>query len=328
MDVLSLFYASSMDSITAYQFGLRNSSNLIEDEESRRHFLDDLYQPRKIYAYFGQELPNLSRWLKVVGIRLVPQWVDAANDEIESWCKEMCSAATEEIKRRKAGGTWEANVEDEPVVVGALLKGIEKEEKKDASVLRERIQKSKELMVCTEMLDHLAAGHETSGITLSYMTYHLSKDLELQKELRRELLTLDPPIIYGKGEIPDRLPDPKQVDGLPLLHAIMMETLRLNAAIPGSTPRMTPYPFANLAGYQIPGGVRVSSSAWSLHRNSEVFPDPERWDHRRWLLDERGEKDRRRREMDKWYWAFSSGGRMCLGNNFAIMRMSHTSLHS
>lgn len=328
VDVLSLFYSSSMDAITGYQFGLRNSSNMIEDEKARRHFLNNLYQPRKVYAYFGQELPKLSRWLKVVGIRLVPKWVDAANDEIEAWCKGMCSAATEDVERRKAGGIEEAKVEDEPVVVGALLKGIEKEEKKDASVLEERIRTNKELMVCTEMLDHLAAGHETSGITLSYMAYHLSKDLELQKELRQELLTLDPPIVYGKGAVQYRLPDPKQIDGLPLLHAIMMETLRLNAAIPGSTPRVTPYPSSNLAGYQIPGGVRVSSSAWSLHRNSEVFPDPDRWDHRRWLLDESGEKDQRRREMDKWYWAFSSGGRMCLGNNFAIMRKSQTSLDS
>lgn len=326
VDVLSLFYASSMDAITGYQFGLRNSSNMIEDEKARRHFLDDLYQPRKLYAYFGQELPRLSSWLKVVGIRLVPKWVNAANDEIEAWCKGMCSAATEEVERRKAGGIEEAKVEDEPVVVGAILKGIEKEEKRDDSVLKERIKTNKELMVCTEMLDHLAAGHETSGITLSYMAYHLSKDLEVQKELRTELLTLDPPILYGKGESRNRLPNPKQIDGLPLLHAIMMETLRLNAAIPGSAPRVTPYPSANLAGYQIPGGVRVSSSAWSLHRNSEVFPDADRWDHRRWLLAESGERNQRRREMDKWYWAFSSGGRMCLGNNFAIMRKSQTSL--
>lgn len=39
-------------------------------------------------------------------------------------------------------------------------------------------------------------------------------------------------------------------------------------------------------------------------------------------MDESGEKSEGRREMDKWYWAFSSGGRMCLGNNFAVMRKS------
>lgn len=322
LDVLSLFYASSMDAITAYQFGLRNSSNMIQDEKFRKHFLDDLYQPRKVYAYFGQEIPRLKRWLEKVGIRLVPKWVDAANEEIEGWCQGMCRAAIFEVEGKKAGFDDERRVEDEPVVVAALLKGIEKEEKKENSVLEERIRRSRELMVCTEMLDHLAAGHETSGITLTYMAYHLSKDLGLQKELRKELRTLDLPILY-RGEtigLPDRLPDPKQIDCLPLLHAIMMETLRLNAAIPGSTPRVTPYPSCNLAGYQIPDGVRVSSSAWCLHRNAEVFPNPERWDHTRWLLDESGEKSQARREMDKWYWAFSSGGRMCLGNNFAIMR--------
>ena len=108
------------------------------------------------------------------------------------------------------------------------------------------------------------------------------------------------------------LPDPKDVDALPMLHAIVMETLRLHAAIPGGQPRVTPAnttlgpPGAEVHG--IPSGVRVVSYAHSLHRNPQVFPEPEIWRPERWLDAEGhisidGEKAR-------WFWAFGSGGRM------------------
>ena len=44
-----------------------------------------------------------------------------------------------------------------------------------------------------------------------------------------------------------------------------------------------------------------------------MFPEPEKWLPERW--DAEGEK---REEMKRWFWAFSSGGRMCLGNHFAL----------
>ena len=322
-DVLSLFYASSMDAITAYQFGIDKSSNFIQEEEERRHFLDDLYQPRKQYAFYGQELPRLTKWLKMLGIRLVPGWVDAANQEIEEWCRGMCDAVIASSPSwSTADQMAEGMPENTPVVAGALMRGIAKEEQKDGSVLAERIEKWKEGMVYSEMLDHLAAGHETSGITLSYICYHLSRDIDLQHRLRQELLTLDPQIRYT-GKEPEEgkeLPDPKQIDALPLLNAVMMETLRLNAAIPGSTPRMTPKDGCQLVGHYIPGGVRVSSAAWALHRNEQVFPDSENWDWTRWVKG--GEEERRERE--RWFWAFSSGSRMCIGNNFAVLRKSES----
>jgi len=319
MDVLELWYALSMDSITAYQFGLANSTNFLGDVAFRKHFLE-LYQSRKRYTYFSQELPRTTKFLESIGIHLVPKWVDYANQEIEDWSRSMCTAATASINNTCS---YFDNPGDEPVVVGAMLKGIEKEGHKEQSVLSQRIAENKELMVATEMLDNLAAGHETSGITLTYATWHLSQDSALQKALRTELLTLDHPLVYSSEQIVPGsplpgIPTPKQLDSLPLLHAVLMETLRLNAAIPGSSPRVTPQPSCNLVGYTLPGGIRVSSSAWTLHRNASVYDRPEEWDYTRWLDD--GKPEEARRDRDKWFWAFSSGGRMCVGNNFAMLR--------
>jgi hypothetical protein len=54
-----------------------------------------------------------------------------------------------------------------------------------------------------------------------------------------------------------------------------------------------------------------------LHRNGAVFADPEAWEPSRWL---RAADDPQLREMNRWFWAFGSGGRMCVGSNLALYR--------
>jgi cytochrome P450 len=339
IDVHDLWNATTMDFITAYQFGISNSSNFLKNVAYRQHWLE-LYQSRKKYTFFPQELPRLTKFMHALGIRLFPQWVDYANQELEASCARMCKTATEFIATKES---FTESPADEPVVLSALLAGITKEKmlKGSDSVLKDTILKEPELSVASEMIDHLAAGHETSAIAMTYLTWHLSRDIRLQDALRAELLTLDPPIKYPPppSSTTDALPLPSSghLGALPLLHAILMETLRVEAPIPGAQPRMTPAPSCNLAGYEIPGGVRVCASAFSLHRNIKVFPYPDTWDHTRWLDGSKeggdgrqGDKkvDEARKERDRWFWAFSSGGRMCVGSNFAMHGTYNSSIMS
>jgi cytochrome P450 len=307
VDVHDLWMATTMDFVNAYIFGLRSGSNFLQDEKYRHHWLS-LYHSRRTYTFFAQELPRLTAFFRYLGVRLVPKWVDDANQEIEAWCADMCMKATKVIR----SGESVKNV-DEPIVVRALLQGIERERssKGQDSLLAATTLANEDLSMASEMLDHSAAGHETSGITLTYLTYYLSQDLKLQHELRAELLTLDPPVVYNSITGNLQLPDSSNLDKLPILHAVLMETLRLKAAIPGGQPRMSPQQGTTLGGYQIPGGIRIAAQAFSLHRNPEVYPSPEIWDHTRWLKAD--DKSR-----DRWFWAFSSGGRMCVGSNFAM----------
>lgn len=316
VDVLDLWNAATMDFITAYLFGIKNASNFLEDEAYRRHWLS-LYYARKRYTFFSQELPRLTQFFKYFHIHLIPTWVDDANKELEAWCKGRCDATEASVKASAA----DPDRGNEPVVLGALLSGIEKEKslKGSGSVLVEETLKYPELSVASEMIDHLAAGHETSGITLTYLSWHLSLNLPLQKALRAELLTLSPNMSLSNSS--KDIPSSKDLDSLPLLHATLMETLRVHAAIPGGQPRMTPYPSCSLGGYEVPGGVRVGAQAHSVHRNADVFPDPKKWDHVRWLDGENGMTEEQRKERDRWFWAFSSGGRMCIGSNFAMHGM-------
>lgn len=179
-------------------------------------------------------------------------------------------------------------------------------------------------MAASEVLDHLLAGHETSAITLTYLMHNMSQQPWLQSKLREELLTLSPHIQYPSrrsSEGWDRLPTPKAIDELPLLDAILQETLRLYAAAAGPQPRVTPRVpgGTTVEGYtNIPGGVRVSSNAYSIHRIPEIFPEPDVWSPERWMTTD----EKKLEQMRRCFFAFGAGGRMCLGSNFAIQGMN------
>lgn len=324
LDGYELFCAVTMDGVTAYQFGLKQSSNHIQSGDLGAKWLRD-YKARIGYTFWSQEMPNLTSFLNQFGLRhlLVPKWVDQANADIEAWTMGMCDAAESAIA---AGAAISPG--DRPVVYAQLRSMLNKQGKGDIEKQSDAPTKQQRLEIASEMLDHLAAGFDTSGITLTYLSWQLSRpqNTQIQVALQKELLSLKPQIrAVDKSGIRMPLPEPKDIDALPLLHAIVMETLRLHAAIPGGQPRVTPQnatlgpPGAEVHG--IPAGVRVVSYAHSLHRNPEVFPEPETWRPERWLDSEGAVKTGG--EQMRWFWAFGSGGRMCIRSNLAIMEIKH-----
>jgi cytochrome P450 len=313
IDVHSLFQATTMDFISAYAFGIRNSTNFIQDKGYRGHW-QKLYLARTRHHFWPQEMPGLTAFMKKLGIYLCPAWVYDANREIMEWNKQLCDRTGQVVFAEKL--TIFEPI-DEPVVFKALHAGIDREQSISGveSPLYPTSILHRDLSIASEILDHILAGQETAGITLTYAAWHLSQSLDLQHELRAELMSLEPKLAFRDGT-PGTLPDPKQLDALPLLHAILMETLRLHAAIPGPQPRQTPYPSCQLGDYTVSGGVRVASLAYTLHLNEQAFPNPRAWDHRRWLPSETTQEERK--ERHRRFWAFGSGGRMCIGSNFAM----------
>ena len=293
LDVLDFMQGVGMDFMSAYLFGLSNGTNFMNDAEYRRHWIQE-------YQTFKMQHPQ-----------------ERADGEIERWAFAMSEAADRFIHSEKAK---DDPSETQPVVYERLANALQESKQFDAPNLKPIIVRT-----ASEMLDHLIAGHETSGITLTYLMYELSQRPYLQDRLRNELLTLDPPIIYpgsndntNENAKEHHLPSSHSIDALPLLNNILQETLRLYAAAPGQQPRMTPFSpkGTTIEGYTgIPGGVMVSANAHSLHRNQEIFPEPESWRPERWDGDAGGKKVE---EMKRWFWTFGSGGRMCLGSHFAI----------
>lgn len=161
---------------------------------------------------------------------------------------------------------------------------------------------------------------------MTYLAYHLSLNPALQTRLRNELSALSADTT--SKELPATM-DIKAIDSIDFLNACLLETLRCYPPAAASQPRT---PVAGTKAYidlgvdgrtlLIPPGVTVSAQAYSLHRNPDVFSDPEKWEPERWLFDaQKNEKDEEERlkEMYRWFWAFGSGGRMCFGNHFSML---------
>lgn len=310
LDAQELNSAVTMDFVSAYIFGLRSATNFLQDMPSRSRWLG-IYHSRKAYEFYSQETPNLTTWTRVLGIPMIPRWCDEANEEMEEWGLKMCDSADRYCAS--------SNPEEEPVVYKqlkqAMSKGVQPKDKDLLSVSND--WKSQRLDIACELYDQVTAGFETSATALTYLYWEMSKQPDLQVELRKELKTLSPSILFpvDTDKWPG-LPSSKAIDALPLLNAIIMETLRLHAPIPGIQPRKTPRQPVSLGGFDgIPPNTRVNAQAYTLHQNADVFPEPERFQPIRWLD---AADSKRLEEMKRWFWAFGSGGRMCIGSNLAV----------
>jgi len=296
IEILEFGAAIGMDFTCAFLFGLGGGSDFIRDAQYRKHWLD-AYEETKKYVTWVGELIIPVIILKVVGINIIPLSVFQTLGDMEAWNLKMCTAVQDAQSSGKAVGSTQ------PLVYNQMVQGLEKVDQKS-------LDHPKDMMIASEMLDQILAGHETTAITLAYLIYELSRHPETQQKLREEVRTLSPRLDYpGTAE----LPHPRAIDGLPLLDAVLQETLRRYPPAAGSEPRVTPAAGAQIGPYHVPGGVRISCNQYSLHRNADVFPEPEAWKPERWLQATKEKKT----EMMKWFWAFGSGPRMCLGVYFA-----------
>lgn len=121
-----------------------------------------------------------------------------------------------------------------------------------------------------EALNYIAAGSDTVSVTLTYLTWTLSRKTDIRDRLVKELRTLPPSF------------SAQDLRELPFLNQVIDETLRVYSAAPAPFPRLVPAEGARLAGYDMPGGIEVSAQAYSLHRDPTIFPAPYEFRPERW----------------------------------------------
>ncbi|PHH78527.1 hypothetical protein CDD80_6716 [Ophiocordyceps camponoti-rufipedis] len=156
--------------------------------------------------------------------------------------------------------------------------------------------------VAAECLDHMVAGIDTTGDSLCFLMWELSqpRSVSYQHRLTEEL--------RSHSDTP--------TEQLPFLDAVVNEALRCYPAIPMSLPRVVPRGGRSIDGVWLPAQTVVSCQPYSVHRIDErVFPDPDVFNPDRWL---RSEGDQERRRL---LFAFSNGGRGCIGKHLALAEM-------
>ncbi|KAF9891228.1 hypothetical protein FE257_004792 [Aspergillus nanangensis] len=289
VEVLEMNYAYSMDTFVHWQYGRSLGSNLIEDEKERRLYLDGFFAPYPT-LFWQYYFPNLAAQLRKIGLYLIPKSVDTKFGAIEAWNLDKCDRAQQLLASGKPLAS-----EDQPVVFEQALKAMS-DMHASPKAYPQRLQ------IASDMFAHNSAAFETSGNTETYLFYEMCRNPVWQTKLREEVLRHAPQLILGdkKVEVED-LPEPKDIDALPILHAIVMETLRLWPSVPGGQPRVVPRT-CSLGGFDgIPAGTVVQSYGYILHRTPEVFPDPHVWKPERWLDSSADQLA----TMKRWFWAFT-----------------------
>ena len=110
----------------------------------------------------------------------------------------------------------------------------------------------------------LAAGTDTSAVTLEWALSLLANHPEVLKKARAELDK-----IVGQ----DRLVDESDYSKLPYLQSIISETFRLYPAAPLLVPHESSEDCI-IGGYDVPRGTMLMVNAWAIHRDTMVWEDP------------------------------------------------------
>ncbi|KAK4653470.1 hypothetical protein QC762_506640 [Podospora pseudocomata] len=131
----------------------------------------------------------------------------------------------------------------------------------------------------------LIGATDTIGVVLSYLFYHLARHRVYQDLLHSHIKK-----VYGET-IPEEFTD-RDLSKIPLLDALINETMRLDNPVANNGPRLTPPEGITVDGIHIPGGVAVRVPGYALHRSEEFYLAPEEFKPERWLDQAKFVKDR------------------------------------
>ena len=140
-----------------------------------------------------------------------------------------------------------------------------------------------------EVLTLFLAGHETTAVALTWTFWLLAEEPEVERALHA-----------ANGDERDLV-----------IERILAESLRLRPPAWAIGRRML-IDLDVTDGERLPAGSVVVVSPWLLHHDERWWPDPDRFDLRRW---EPGAVAARPRHA---YLPFGGGPRMCIGEGFAL----------
>lgn len=165
-------------------------------------------------------------------------------------------------------------------------------------------------------------GHDTTAMALSWTLFLLGHNQQVQRklqseidkfyELKRDECLNDDDGTYLKLNL-DHLKELKYLD------CVIKEALRLCPSVPFIGRKTTNE--LRLANYKIPPGCVIFLLIYQLHRNPEIFPNPEKFDPDRFMA----QNTLGRHPFA--YVPFSAGPRNCIGQKFAMAEMKTILLH-
>lgn len=274
----------------------------------------DASEPINVHYEFGVAL------LEIVGEMLLGEALDEAAAQDIRRAIGVAANLDQQVPRRDAlerstrGQSESANQSYKQRYAEFLETQAKLNEVLDRHIARRRSEPSREDLLSTlidsrdekgngfsdqEVRDQLksllVAGHDTTMTALSTSLYCLAKHPEELAKVRAEIET--------RGA-----QDAIEVPKLERTEAAILETLRLHPPVPHIDRRAEADD--EIDGFHIPKNASVALSPLVVQRRADLWPDPERFDPRRFLG---GAPDH--------YFPFGMGPRVCLGKNLALMEV-------
>ena len=153
--------------------------------------------------------------------------------------------------------------------------------------------------VLSEVTGLLAAGSETTAVVLAWMFHELGNNPELERRLHDEVDT----VLGG-----DRITS-EHIPRLAFTRRLIDETLRLYSPA-WLVTRQASKP-VQLGRFSLPAGANMVWSAYTMHRDPGLYPDPLRFDPDRWLPEHP-------QPPKGAFIPFGAGKRRCMGDQFAL----------
>lgn len=152
-----------------------------------------------------------------------------------------------------------------------------------------------------QLVTFLIAGHETTSGLLSFAVYELLRNPEVLAEARGQV----------DNVLGSRLPEYEDLTSLDFLDRVLRETLRLWPTAPAFG--LYPYEDTTIGGdYELSRRDTIIVLIPALHRDPEIWDDPERFDPSRFDFEKAKE-----RPINAWK-PFGNGQRSCIGRGFAL----------
>ncbi|XP_063709950.1 probable cytochrome P450 9f2 [Culicoides brevitarsis] len=204
-----------------------------------------------------------------------------------------------------------------PDLIHLLLEAKNKGRILEENETEEIFEKTSNLIDWTEddfvaqCLVFFMAGFETSSMTMTFMSYELALNKNIQNRLHEEIIT-------AWDNLGDRHPTYEDINKLKYLDMVLSETLRKWTPVTGvDRVCSSPYVLEDSSGQSVTLNVgdAVFIPLIALHHDPNFFAEPEKFDP------ERFSDENKDAIVSGAYLPFGIGPRYCIGNRFGSMEI-------
>jgi cytochrome P450 len=231
-------------------------------------------------------------WTRYIAFSFVPEWMPYPNKKKFIAARTFLHETSRDLlnRRRKAGPGDD---------LLAMMMGMKAEAEGAAPFNDEQLLQ--------ETVSLFLGGFDTSSVTLGWVFYMLTQHHDVAQRLQDEVDT----VLASGASIAE------SGQKFTYTHQIIQETMRLYPSAPG-VPRLA-IGDDQLGEYHIPAGATISVSFYAVHRHPDFWEAPNEF-----RPDRFAEADQKPYKHAFAYIPFSTGPRMCIGDQFALYEMRLT----